>query len=49
MLPKIGGTLAVWTTAMLFFQLMLILGYLYAHMLTRWFTPRWQLVTHLAL
>ncbi|WP_174826754.1 transporter [Ruegeria arenilitoris] len=48
-LPKIGGTPAVWTTAMLFFQLMLILGYLYAHMLTRWFTLRWQLVTHLAL
>lgn len=48
-LPKIGGTPAVWTTAMLFFQLMLILGYLYAHVLTRWFSLRWQLVTHLAL
>ena len=33
-LPKIGGAPAVWTTAMLFFQLMLIMGYLYAHILT---------------
>ncbi|MDX1742733.1 MAG: transporter [Ruegeria sp.] len=48
-LPKIGGTPAVWTTAMLFFQLMLILGYLYAHILTRWLSLRWQIVTHLAL
>ncbi len=48
-LPKIGGAPAVWTTAMLFFQLMLIMGYLYAHILTRWFSLRWQLVTHLAL
>ncbi len=48
-LPEIGGSPAVWTTAMLFFQTMLIGGYLYAHLLTSRFTPRTQLRIHLAL
>jgi hypothetical protein len=30
-LPWFGGSPAVWTTAMLFFQTLLCLGYLYAH------------------
>ena len=30
-LPWFGGSPAVWTTAMLFFQSLLCLGYLYAH------------------
>ena len=33
-LPAIGGAPAVWTTAMLFFQTVLIAGYLYAHFST---------------
>ncbi|WP_377190037.1 spermidine synthase [Ruegeria meonggei] len=45
-LPKIGGAPAVWTTAMLFFQVVLIFGYLYAHLLTKWLPLRWQLLTH---
>jgi hypothetical protein len=35
-LPWFGGTSAVWTTCMLFFQLLLLAGYFYAHLLTRW-------------
>ncbi|MBL8877120.1 MAG: fused MFS/spermidine synthase [Phycisphaerae bacterium] len=34
-LPILGGTPSVWNTAMAFFQTMLILGYLYSHLLTR--------------
>jgi SAM-dependent methyltransferase len=48
-LPQIGGAPAVWTTAMLFFQSVLIAGYLYAHWLTRHVPPRAQLALHLAL
>ena len=35
LLPWFGGTPAVWTTCMLFFQVLLLLGYAYAHGLTR--------------
>ncbi len=42
-LPWFGGSPAVWTTAMLFFQVMLFAGYAYAHLLTRLFCRRrWQ-------
>lgn len=34
-LPRYGGSPAVWTTATLFFQVMLLAGYLYAHRLAR--------------
>lgn len=34
-LPILGGAPSVWNTAMAFFQTMLILGYLYSHLLTR--------------
>ena len=34
-LPWFGGSAAVWTTCMLFFQVMLLAGYAYAHFLTR--------------
>ncbi|WP_232820660.1 transporter [Thalassobius sp. I31.1] len=47
-LPVIGGAPAVWTTAMLFFQTVLIGGYLYAHLLVRFCSTRWQLGIHLA-
>ena len=30
-LPWFGGTAAVWTTCMLFFQLLLLAGYVYSH------------------
>ena len=46
-LPQIGGSPAIWTTAMLFFQTVLIAGYLYAHLLTRHLAPRAQLIVEL--
>ena len=48
-LPLLGGTPAVWTTAMLFFQTALLLAYLYAHSTTRRFGARRQAALHLAL
>ncbi|WP_171630955.1 fused MFS/spermidine synthase [Ruegeria sp. HKCCD6119] len=47
-LPKIGGAPAVWTTAMLFFQVVLIFGYVYAHLLTKFLPLRWQIIAHFA-
>ena len=48
-LPHVGGSPAVWTTAMLFFQTVLIAGYLYAHLLTRVLPVRGQVLVHLGL
>lgn len=48
-LPWFGGSPAVWTTCMLFFQVLLFAGYAYAHLLTRWLTPRLQGVIHFSL
>jgi len=45
-LPWFGGTPAVWTTCMLFFQVLLFGGYLYAHFLTRLFAPKRQAIIH---
>src|ERR1041384_4099381 len=48
-LPWFGGGTAVWTTVMLFFQSALFVGYLYAHLVTRWLTAARQIRFHLAL
>lgn len=48
-LPQIGGSPAIWTTAMLFFQTVLIAGYLYAHLLTRHLSARAQMIVHLGV
>lgn len=48
-LPWFGGAPAVWTTCMLFFQIVLLLGYLYADLVTRWLRPRSQVVLHTVL
>ena len=48
-LPHVGGSPAVWTTAMLFFQTILIAGYLYAHLLTRAMPVRRQVFVHLGV
>ncbi|SPF42943.1 Integral membrane protein-like protein [Candidatus Sulfopaludibacter sp. SbA4] len=45
-LPWFGGSAAVWTTCLLFFQLVLLLGYLYAHAVIRYLKPRMQMVVH---
>ena len=42
-LPWFGGSSAVWSTCMLFFQVVLLLGYLYAHLLHR-LPPRRQAI-----
>ena len=39
-LPWFGGTAAVWTTCMMFFQIVLLIGYAYAHVLRLSFSPR---------
>lgn len=47
-LPLLGGAPAVWATAMMFFQLVLLAGYGYAHLLTRHVPVlRRQAVVHL--
>lgn len=43
-LPVFGGTPAVWTSAMLMFQLLLLAGYAYAHALANWLSPRRQVL-----
>jgi hypothetical protein len=48
-LPWFGGGPAVWTACMLFFQVLLLGGYGYAHWSSAWLTPRRQSVVHLAL
>lgn len=48
-LPRLGGTPGVWNTCMVFYQAVLLLGYLYAHLATRLLGPRRQSVLHLAL
>jgi len=48
-LPWFGGGPAVWTSCMLFFQLLLLGGYAYAHFSISRLTPRRQVITHLTL
>ncbi len=45
-LPWFGGTAAVWTTCMLFFQCALLLGYLYAHWSNRYLGAGKQALVH---
>lgn len=46
-LPRLGGAPAVWNSAMLVYQALLLAGYAYAHWLGR-FAPRRQGMVHLA-
>ena len=48
-LPWFGGTSAVWTTCMLFFQAVLLLGYLYAHWLHEKLPSRKQAWIHIGV
>ncbi|GJG86421.1 hypothetical protein tb265_16020 [Gemmatimonadetes bacterium T265] len=48
-LPVLGGSSAVWTTCMLFYQGVLLAGYAYAHLGARWLGPRRHGALHLAL
>jgi hypothetical protein len=48
-LPRIGGAAAVWSVAMVFFQAALLLGYAYAHLLSRTLSPAASALVHLGL
>src|SRR5258708_27989916 len=48
-LPWFGGSAQVWTTCLLFFQVTLLGGYLYAHFLSERFSPLWQARIHIGL
>src|SRR5947199_2720433 len=47
-LPRLGGAPAVWNSAMVVYQALLLAGYAYAHWLGR-FSPRVQARVHLGL
>jgi hypothetical protein len=48
-LPWFGGSAAVWTTCMLFFQMELLLGYAYAHFTIHRLDPKKQAKLHMIL
>jgi hypothetical protein len=49
LLPEMGGTAATWVTALMFYQAVLLLGYFYAFLLTRWAPTSMLAVIHLAV
>jgi hypothetical protein len=46
LLPSLGGTPAVWNTCVVFFQAMLLLGYGYAFLSSKFLKPRVQIIVH---
>ena len=48
-LPWYGGSAAVWTTCLLFFQVLVLAGYSYAHVIGTRLAPSRQARTHLAV
>lgn len=48
-LPSLGGSSAVWNTCLVFFQTVLLAGYLYAHATTKWLGRKTQIVVHVCL
>ena len=48
-LPLLGGAPMVWNTAMLFYQAVLLLGYAYAHITSRFLNIKMQALLHLTL
>lgn len=48
-LPWFGGASSVWTTCLLFFQLMLLGGYAWSHLVVRRLRGEWQRRAHLLL
>lgn len=49
LLPYLGGVPSVWNTSMLFYQFLLLLGYVYAHLSTQWLGARTQASVHIVL
>jgi hypothetical protein len=48
-LPLLGGSPSVWSVAMVFFQALMLAGYSYAHVLTRWLSMRIAAAVHLGV
>src|SRR5919112_529208 len=48
-LPTFGGTPAVWTGSMMFFQATLLVSYLYVHVTAEWLGARRQAAVHLVM
>ncbi len=48
-LPWFGGGPSIWTTCMLFFQLLLLGGYIYAHVVSTKLSYRAQVATHISM
>ena len=48
-LPWFGGSAAVWTTSMLVFQSLLLVGYVYSHLVSERLSPRSQSNLHLGV
>jgi SAM-dependent methyltransferase len=48
-LPWFGGSAAVWSTCLVFYQTALLVGYLYARLVTRYLSPRAQAGAHIAI
>jgi hypothetical protein len=48
-LPKLGGAASVWITITLFFQVALLAGYLYAHLISARLKPWMQMILHAVL
>ena len=48
-LPLLGGSPAVWNTALVFYQVVLLAGYSYAYALSRWMPLPGQLALHVAV
>lgn len=49
LLPFLGGAPAVWNTCLLFFQSMLLIGYIYALASSKWLSFRVQIAVHVFL
>ena len=49
LVPLLGGSAAVWTTCLVFFQTMLLLGYALAHWLASRFSTYRQTLVYLAI
>src|ERR1700741_191742 len=48
-LPRLGGAAAVWSTCLVFFQTVLLLGYAYAHLSTRLLRRPVQVILHVCV
>src|SRR5438045_2857016 len=49
LLPLLGGSASVWTVSLVFYQALLLLGYGYAHLLSRRLPGRAGVMVHVAV